>query len=101
MWGKERRIERGANTKVRNLHVGKNPGEKINLPKKFKNAIDGDRAKNCLYDNYYFKKKIGFFREKIHIQNGLKSSIRYFIKNYKNFKLNNKTLKLFNKFNHY
>jgi nucleoside-diphosphate-sugar epimerase len=88
---------------LQNLNINPNFKEinSINLPKKFKNAIDGDRAKNCLYDNYYFKKKIGFFREKIHIQNGLKSSIRYFIKNYKNFKLNNKTLKLFNKFNHY
>jgi nucleoside-diphosphate-sugar epimerase len=70
-----------------------------NLPKKYKDSIDGDRAKNCLYNNYLFKKKIGLFIEKINIQDGLKSSIKYYINNYKNFKINEKTLKLFNRIN--
>ena len=69
------------------------------LPKKYKDSIDGDRAKNCLYNNIFFKKKIGVFKEKVNIKNGLRNSIKYYINNYKNFKINEKTLKLFNRMN--
>jgi nucleoside-diphosphate-sugar epimerase len=71
----------------------------VNLPKKYKDSIDGDRAKDCLYDNYFFKKEIGLFKEKVNIKNGLKNSIKYYINNYKNFKINKNTLNLFNRIN--
>ena len=48
---------------------------------------------------FFLKKKIGLFKEKVNIKNGLRNSIKYYINNYKNFKINEKTLKLFNRMN--
>ena len=65
------------------------------LPKKITIPITADRAKNCCYNNIYYKKNFGKFIENKNINSNLKFSVKNYLQKKNKNKLNIKILNLF------